>query len=257
MSIKHCVWAGFAAGVAAAIRPSNLLLTVALCIALVVARASLRAIAALLLPVITLVGMTALYNLHVAGTVWGFYSVGTLDGSFLQGLLGLLISPGRGLLWFCPVLLLVVAPPQDKQRTVWLAAAIFAALHLILIAKWRYWWGGYSWGPRLLSEAIPAAFVLIAMRPRLSRTFWAAAVYSIGIQALGVYFYPKGHWDNVPVSVDVASERLWDWRDNPIRRTASGGFVWEGYAALGALAVSPPPLPDYTTSGLTPTRTKY
>jgi hypothetical protein len=53
------------------------------------------------------------------------------------------------------------------------------------------------------------------------------------IQALGVFFYPNGHWDGTPQSVDGAPGRLWNWKDNPIVRTLRGGVYWEPYAIVG------------------------
>ena len=92
----------------------------------------------------------------------------------------------------------------------------------------------------MLAEIMPPVVVLMALgTPALEaswvkRSFAVLALYGCLIQALGVYFYPKGHWDNLPVSVDKAPGRLWDWRDNPIVRTAAGGPVWEPYAIVRA-----------------------
>jgi hypothetical protein len=92
----------------------------------------------------------------------------------------------------------------------------------------------------MLTELLPPLMVLIAIgvsvidRPWPRRAFAALALYSVLIQALGVFFYPKGHWDGTPQSVDAAPARLWDWRDNPIVRTARGGLYWEPYPIVGA-----------------------
>jgi hypothetical protein len=81
--------------------------------------------------------------------------------------------------------------------------------------------------------------VLIAIGlPTINRglrcAFVAAAVYGVLIQAIGVYCYPKGHWDHLPVTVDKDPSRLWNWVDNPIIRTVHGGVAWEPYAILTA-----------------------
>jgi hypothetical protein len=62
------------------------------------------------------------------------------------------------------------------------------------------------------------------------------ALHCVLIQAIGVYCYPKGAWDALPVSVDVDPGRLWNWGDNPIIRTVRGGVVWEPYAIVAAAA---------------------
>jgi hypothetical protein len=96
----------------------------------------------------------------------------------------------------------------------------------------------------LLTELVPPLIVLMALGvpaiedsglgawPR--RAFAVLALNSVLIQALGVFFYPKGHWERTPRSVDRARSRLWDWRDNPIGRTVVAGPTWESYAIVGA-----------------------
>ena len=54
--------------------------------------------------------------------------------------------------------------------------------------------------------------------------FAVLALYSVFVQGVGVFFYPKGHWDSTPTSVDNAPDRLWEWQDNPIVRTVRGGL---------------------------------
>ncbi len=68
----------------------------------------------------------------------------------------------------------------------------------------------------------------------LRRAFAVLALYSVLIQAIGVFFYPNGHWDGIPAGIDAAHGRLWNWKDNPITRTVRGGFYWEPYAIIGA-----------------------
>jgi hypothetical protein len=117
------------------------------------------------------------------------------------------------------------------------ACVVFAAAQIAVIAKWPLWWGGYCWGPRLLTEIVPGLMVLIAVglpaiRGATRNAFAIVAVYCFFIQALGVYYYPKGHWDHLPVSVDRDPRRLWNWSDNPIARTLHGGPAWEPYVIV-------------------------
>jgi hypothetical protein len=92
----------------------------------------------------------------------------------------------------------------------------------------------------MLSEAAPPLIVLMALgveaidRPWFRQAFAALACYSLLIQAAGAFFYPKGHWDATPESVDSSPARLWNWRDNPIARTVRAGPYWEPYAIVGA-----------------------
>jgi hypothetical protein len=240
------------AGLALLIRPTNLLLPVALAAALWSEGARPRDFGRLLAPVAAAGALGAAYNWFALGSLAGGYPV-LLDGNFFGGLAGLLASPGRGLLLYTPVACFALACLAPAARAglrthgaVAVAAASFGVLHILAIALWPKWWGGYCWGPRLLTEILPGMTILVALgtpalATRRARVLFAAvAAYGLAIQALGVYFYPKGHWDNQPVSVDAAPARLWDWADNPIVRTARGGPAWEPYdLAITAIRQGP------------------
>jgi hypothetical protein len=102
------------------------------------------------------------------------------------------------------------------------------------------WWGGYCWGPRMLTEVVPPLIVLMAIgvsvidHPWPRRAFAVLALYSLLIQAIGAFFYPNGHWDAELQGLDHAAGRLWNWGDNPIGRTVGGGFYWQPYAIVAA-----------------------
>jgi hypothetical protein len=79
-----------------------------------------------------------------------------------EGVVGLLISPGAGLLWFCPCFVLcIVALWQKKTKRLeaWTIAAL-AACSILLHSLWHAWQGGWSWGPRLLLPILPGLVAL-------------------------------------------------------------------------------------------------
>jgi hypothetical protein len=129
---------------------------------------------------------------------------------------------------------------RRKHKLLLVTAVVFIILESLLISRSVMWWGGYCWGPRLLTELVPPLIILMALgvpwidRPWPRRVFAVLALYSVLIQAIGVFFYPNGHWDGTPEGVDAAHGRLWNWRDNPIARTVSGGVYWEPYAIVSA-----------------------
>jgi hypothetical protein len=104
-----------------------------------------------------------IYNLYRFGNVRTFGQSWAFSIYFVpQGLAGLLISPGEGLFWFCPcVLLSVVALAQIKTRRLeaWTIVAL-AAMSLLLHSLWVAWSGGWSWGPRLLLPVLPGLVAL-------------------------------------------------------------------------------------------------
>lgn len=240
--------AGICAACAVAIRPTNILLLPALALAIWLRGARWRDVTAAFLPSAVAAILVAAYNLMVFDRLAGGYPV-PLNGPFLAGLAGILFSPGRGLLIYTPVVLFALtafAPKsraiRQKYRPLIAASAAFPVLQIALVAMWPAWWGGYCWGPRLLTEILAPLMVLIAIGlPALwKRAFIVAAIYGCLIQALGVYCYPKGHWDATPVSVNDDPSRLWNWSDNPVVRTARGGVAWEPYAIVGAFATGGP-----------------
>jgi len=238
---------GACAAAAFVIRPTNVVLLPALVVALLLAKTKLADYVRLL--AVPLVGgaLLAGYNLYLFQRLSGGYAVAVLYGSAFPGLAGLFLSPGRGLLIYTPVVLFALgaflpgaSTARRKHKVLLEASVIFIILESLVMSRSISWWGGYSWGPRLLAELIPPLIVLMAIGvsaidhvwPR--RAFAVLAVYSVLIQAAGVFFYPNGHWDATPRSVDGAPARLWDWDDNPIARTLRGGFYREPYAVIGA-----------------------
>jgi hypothetical protein len=140
-----------------------------------------------ILPVLA-AALVAAYNLTAFHSFAGGYPV-RLDGRWFDGLLGLLLSPGRGLLIYTPVALFALAAfaprareSRQQHRLVVIAASAFSLLHIAIFAAWPIWWGGYCWGPRLLTEILAPAIILIAVGlPALNfrGLKWAFAVTAV------------------------------------------------------------------------------
>ena len=239
--------AGACVAAAFVIRPTNLALLPAVLVGLLLARASfaqhLRLLAAPLFGGL----LIASYNLYVFQRVSGGYATAVLNGSIWPGLIGLYLSPGRGLLIYTPVAIFALCAflpgtmAARRQHNLLLVTSVaFIIFESLVISRSVIWWGGYCWGPRLLTELVPPLIILMALgvswihRPWPRRAFAVLALYSLLIQAIGVFFYPNGHWDGTPEEVDAAHGRLWNWRDNPIARTVSGGVYWAPYAVVSA-----------------------
>jgi hypothetical protein len=75
-----------------------------------------------------------------------------------QGIPNLLVSPGKGLLWYVPLLLLVPFGATRFYRCVpslaWLIAALSMA-SLLFYGTVQYWHGDPAWGPRYLFPLVP------------------------------------------------------------------------------------------------------
>lgn len=117
--------------------------------------------------------ITLLYN-YVRFHTWLTFPQASFEAfstPLLTGLAGLLISPGKGLLWYMPVMLLLFWGLSAWRTTgrfdeYALATTLFL-IALIFYAKWYDWTGGRTWGPRLLMMTIPA--LLLLSLPALDR----------------------------------------------------------------------------------------
>jgi hypothetical protein len=124
-----------------------------------------------------LLGLGALF---AAGVVWTvaaphvptYYSLNKLrpQTPLAAGLYGTLLSPSRGLLVFSPFLLPVAwallrgrAQRAPHERPLLLLCGTWLGTQVLLVSLKGNWWGGYSFGPRLLTEALPAAAALTAL----------------------------------------------------------------------------------------------
>jgi len=194
------------------------------------------------------VGILLVYNFRIFGSAGGTYPAGwLLQGNLLAGLAGSLVSPSRGLLVFCPVFLfsaigayLWLRGWRAPHPEIYPICLLVAAAQILLIARSRLWYGGFSYGPRLLADVMPCLVILLIPAMHLIENssawklaFTAALAWSILVQGIGAFCYPNGHWDAMPQSVDSRQERLWDWRDNQIWRTARAGPVLLPYRLAG------------------------
>ena len=163
-----------------------------------------------------------------------------LSGTFLEALLGNLISPSRGLLIFSPVLVfaLVGLMSKIKQRQFETLDAFLLGIVLIhwgLISLWPIWWAGWSFGPRMFAEILPflifwMIYAVAALahstgyRRYVSICAWSVLIaWSFFVNYLGSNVAEsQTSWNLYPADVDRHPERVWDWRDIQFLR----GFKW-------------------------------
>lgn len=113
----------------------------------------------------------------------------------LTGLYGLLLSPGKGILWYAPPVLLAALawwPFFRRRRAEALACLGVVAAHLAFYSRYRFWHGDGAWGPRYLAIALPFALLpLVAwvdgLRARRALRGLTALVVAlgVGVQLLG------------------------------------------------------------------------
>ncbi len=90
-----------------------------------------------------------------------------------RGLYGLLLSPGRGLFVYAPLLLLAIPGSvlfwRRHRAEAWWIAGLNAA-YLLLYGTWTTWFGGDCWGPRHILPLIPFLCLFLAPIVEKART---------------------------------------------------------------------------------------
>ncbi len=123
--------------------------------------------------------MYFLYNSYRFGNFRTFGPPWDFSFKFVpQGVAEMLISPGEGLIWFCPcVILSLVALAQIKTRRLeaWTIVALAGSFVLLHSFYPRLGLGGWSWGPRHLLPILPG---LVALTGVLSNAWRKVLVLS-------------------------------------------------------------------------------
>ena len=122
------------------------------------------------------------------------------------GLLGLLVSPARGLLVYSPIVVFALWGGfrvwRDPAWKDWRPLSVAVVAMLVLSAKWFDWLGGWCYGYRPIVDTVTLlAFLAIPVVPwicaRRSRwLLWAGlGCWSLGVQVLGVTCYDVSGWN--------------------------------------------------------------
>jgi hypothetical protein len=229
-------WSGLPLGLAAATRPQDWLSVVVLgaVVALRYRRHLPLYLAMVAIPLVPTFG----YLLWTYGRPFSPYSSPQqlfTAANMLEALAGILVSPSRGLFVYSPILVVAVAGAVWRARSGrWtLLESAFAAivvLHVLMLASFVNWWGGHSFGPRLMTDVLPYLMVFLAYGieavralPPAPRRLASLAVAllllaSVAVHAIGANNYAVNFWSAEPVSVNVDPTRLWSLRDAQLLR---------------------------------------
>jgi hypothetical protein len=167
-----------------------------------------------------------------------YYSVSRFQSGktpILLAIYGHLFSPSRGIFTFSPFFLLIIpgillyGRRISRQPLVWLAVGWFG-LHIIISSTAVSWWGGYSFGPRLLTETVLALVLLSVILWREAIKSLQPRWYKIGVASFlflgaagifihsyqGLYNINTAGWNEkfvpLPVPPIVGLDNLFDWR---------------------------------------------
>ncbi len=142
----------------------------------------LKNVLALAVPLILSVVLYLLFNLLRSGAILqNSYAGEGWTGNFLQGAYGLLFSPGRGIIFYSPLVILAVPGlwmlwQQGLKADVLLIVGLFLA-QISIYAAWWAWEGGWVWGPRFLVSTLP--LLMLGLLPWLERERYKILVISL------------------------------------------------------------------------------
>jgi len=209
--------------------------------------------------------LSVVWNIYYFDNLFGGYSAIQVNSypsqvslysftlkQFSESLLGILISPSRGLFIFSPIVLCAIPGAcrvyklrfsNDEKLIVGLTASCL--MLLLQYGFYRFWWGGFCYGPRFMTEILPTVCFLInytiaaeielitrlhkRLMSRSTVIFVVAILYSVFVQLVGAF--GTSPWDEIPLDIDALywqfnnSQRLWSFKDNPIERSAKGIFL--------------------------------
>ena len=180
----------------------------------------------------------------------GYYQPTSVDTSRIpdpvQAFFGNLVSPARGLLVFSPFLVIALYAFWQWYRrrhvdSLELVCAGLVVAHLLVVSRFPHWWGGYSYGPRFMSETVPPLVLLCLpavarlatvrrVGTRVSGVLAARVLVGVLVAASvfahgqGALFRSSWCWNAMP-SVDEHPERLWDWDDAQVTAGIRGVMV--------------------------------
>lgn len=169
----------------------------------------------------------------------GYANTDGFNYPFFKGLYGLLLSPGRGLLWYVPLLVVAAVGARAAWRRDAVLAGAAAALLVVrplFFASWSQWEGGVCWGPRFLVPAMPALAVGVVEVVRRFDSFRVparvglVAVMAVSgfVQLVGATVGYEHHWNKVRPVAEARGEvesYLYAWRYFPIADEAGWLFT--------------------------------
>ena len=134
----------------------------------------------------------------------------------LEGIVGLFISPSRGILVYSPFFVFafygIWLGLRGSNRMLYLFVAL-AIVPNVLLFSMMEWDGGWGYGTRLITDVLPYAMLLLIpgfmrLRGLSSFAFWTLTGYAAILQTFGLWDYGvqwHWHWSNYVYNVwDVA-----------------------------------------------------
>jgi hypothetical protein len=151
---------GAALGVAVLVKPAAVVVAPAFFIfAALRKEGRWQAVVLLALPLALALAGIGCYNVARFGSSFDTgYRTAAWDVPPWVGLAGLLWGPGKGLLWYCPPVVLGLAgfvPLTWRRSRATILLGSVVGLYLLVHSAYNHWHGSGAWGPRLILPIVP------------------------------------------------------------------------------------------------------
>ncbi len=160
--MKWLLFSGFALGFSVATRHASIMVTPLLLLYLLYLlrrekiglRGTIQRFFVFVMPLTAFIFLVLSYNYMRFGSIWetGYGSkIQLFTNPIFEGLLGQLLSPGKGLFVYAPSLLLFffgIISFMKRHRAEALLFISIPLIYLLLYSRHEGWDGGFSWGPR-------------------------------------------------------------------------------------------------------------
>lgn len=161
-----------------------------------------------------------------------------LSSLWSKRLLGLLISPGRGLLFYSPVLIFafvgMAGALRNRQDPVLTYTGIATVITILFYATiWGWGWsGGSGYSYRMLVELLPGLCLFMAViYNRIVSYKWILVLlilfagFSVIVQITGAFFYPCDWYVNANQSNKDGEHLFWDWQNPEFLQCLKSGPI--------------------------------
>jgi hypothetical protein len=139
---------------------------------------------------------------------------------FFSGVAGLLASPGYGLVWYCPPVVLAIFGFQkamkDRKFEALAIGGVLAAF-LVLHSTLPYWYAAWSWGPRYLAPTVPGLCALTGLlEGKLRKGLIILTLVGFVVNVPTVFcFYERYYAELLERGVPTDDSLAWSFRHAP------------------------------------------
>jgi hypothetical protein len=161
-----------------------------------------KSIIGILIPLLFFVFYNNFFYQSISNQGYASQLENSWSGNFPESLIGMFLSPSKGVLIYSPILILSFLGfyyGYKKHNLVKISFWI-VLVHCLLLSKWKHWYGGYGYGYRMVSDVIPFFifpiwFLLETHYEKIKKALFLLMGISFLIQFSGLIFFDS-IWHN-------------------------------------------------------------